>query len=107
MNSTLLINPTKLNYPMKSKLGLAMKINVFIFIYCALVHTFGFAFCAFVLGIVLSLIPLWTSKLLMIPAMFIVAYSFFWGDRDFAIWVLIFLPFIYIAAADSIFKMFD
>ena len=92
---------------MKSNIGLAIKIYVFLFIYCGLVHTFGFAFCSFVLGIVLSLIPLWTSKILMVPAFCVVGYSFFWGDRDFALWTLGFMPFIYIAAADTVLKMFD
>ena len=92
---------------MKNNVGLAMKIYVWLFIYCAIVHTFGFAFCAFVLGIILGVIPLWTSKLLMIPSMCVVGYTFFFGDRAFAEWILAFVPFIYIAAADTVFKMFD
>ena len=92
---------------MKSNVSLACKIYVCLFIYCAVAHTFGFAFCAFFLGIILAVVPLWTSKILMIPAFCIVAYSFFWGDRDFAIWTLGFMPFIYIAAADTVMKIFD
>ncbi len=92
---------------MKNTIGLAMKIYVWLFIYCSLVHTFGFAFCAFVLGIILACVPLWTSKLLMIPAMFIVGYSFFFGDRAFAEWTICYMGFIYIAAADTVMKMFD
>ena len=92
---------------MKSNVGLAMKIYVWIFIYCCFEHGLIFALLSFVLGTVLACVPLWTSKLLMIPSMIIVAYSFFWGDRAFSEWVLIFMPFIYIAAADTALKMFD
>jgi hypothetical protein len=92
---------------MKSNIGLAIKVYVWLFIYCAIVHTFGFAFLAFVLGIILACVPLFTSKILMIPAMCVVGYSFFFGDRAFAEWTLAFMPFIYIAAADTVMKMFD
>ncbi len=92
---------------MKGNVGLAMKIYVWLFIYCAIVHTFGFAFCAFILGIILGSIPIWTSKILMIPVLGIVGYCFFFGDRAFAEFTLAFIPFIYVAAADTVFKMFE
>ena len=92
---------------MKSNIGLAMKIYVWIFIYCCFEHGLAFALTAFVLGIVLSCVPLFTSKILMVPVMCIVAYSFFFGDRAFAEWTLCFFVFIYIAAADTVLKIFD
>jgi len=91
----------------KSNIALSFKIYVWVFLYCCFIHSVGFALSAMVLSIILSVIPIFTSKVLMVPAICIVGWSFFCGDRSFAEWVIGFMPFIWIAFADSVFKMFD
>ena len=92
---------------MKSNISLSVKIYVWIFIYCCFVHSVAFAVTAFVLSIILAVVPVFTSKLLMIPSLVIVGCSFFFGDRSFALWTLGFMPCFWIMFADSVMKIFD